>query len=139
LALYLQKFAVSQSEMGLREEALDAAQEGVPLYRELAQRNRDAFLPNLAMSCGALGSVRLGLNEHVEAAQALFEGLRLLLPYVEERPFAPHIRLALNLFREYLRATRQGSLEPDEQLFADTLRILVPYLNQSEGFSGEPQ
>jgi type I restriction enzyme S subunit len=72
-------------------------------------------------------------------ANLKLEGLRLLLPYVEEHPFEPHIRLAMSLFVEYLKATEQGSLEPDERLFADTQRILGPYLNQSEESSGEPQ
>ena len=42
------------AEAGRRAEALDASQEAVTLYRELAALNRDAYLPDLAMSVNNL-------------------------------------------------------------------------------------
>jgi nucleoside phosphorylase/tetratricopeptide (TPR) repeat protein len=43
------------SEVGKREEALKATQEAVEVYRALAQRQPDAFQPDLAMSLNNLG------------------------------------------------------------------------------------
>ena len=42
------------AEAGRRAEALTATQEAVDLHRELAAHNRDAYLPDLAMSVNNL-------------------------------------------------------------------------------------
>jgi hypothetical protein len=51
--------AVDLGEAGRRAEGLAAAQEAVDLYRELAELDRDAYLPDLAMSVNNLAG-RLG-------------------------------------------------------------------------------
>ena len=48
------------SDLGHREEALKATQEAVELRRVLAQRNPDAFQPDLAGSLNNLGSMLSG-------------------------------------------------------------------------------
>ncbi|WP_320069327.1 tetratricopeptide repeat protein [Micromonospora sp. RTGN7] len=49
-AFLLNNHAVRLGAVGRRGEALAAGQEAVDLYRELAAGNRDAYLPDLAMS-----------------------------------------------------------------------------------------
>ena len=44
------------SDLGRREEALEATAEAVALYRQLAAQRPDAFLPDLAMSLNNQGT-----------------------------------------------------------------------------------
>jgi hypothetical protein len=57
LAGSLNNLAIRLSEMGRRAEALAPAQEAVELRRTLAQRNPDAFQPDLAASLGMFGQI----------------------------------------------------------------------------------
>jgi hypothetical protein len=127
----LNNLATLQSDVGEREAALATAQEAVKLRRELVQRNRDAFLPDFVKSCWTLGLVRLGLEQHKEAAQIFAEGAGLLLGYIPEHPFRPHVELAVALLRYYLGAEEKAGLGPDQQLMAKASEVLGPYLNPS--------
>ncbi|MFD6664644.1 hypothetical protein ACFWDK_20035, partial [Micromonospora chalcea] len=60
--------ALRLAEVGRRAEALEASQEAVDLYRELAASNRDAYLPDLA---GSVNNYALGLVEVGRWAEAL--------------------------------------------------------------------
>ena len=71
------------SELGRREEALEATREGLEIYRELAAQNRDAFLPALASSLGNLGNMLSDL------------GRRILTLRVDHEIEALHRRLSL--------------------------------------------
>ena len=51
-ASLLNNYGVSLSALGRREEALKPAQEAAEIYRQLAQVNPQAFLPNLARVSG---------------------------------------------------------------------------------------
>jgi tetratricopeptide (TPR) repeat protein len=57
--------------------ALTAAQEAVNLYRPLAQRDPDTFLPGLAMSLRGLGSRLFRSGRHEEALTAIQEAVKL--------------------------------------------------------------
>ncbi len=74
------------SELGRREEALEATREGLEIYRELAAQNRDAFLPALASSLGNLGNMLSDL------------GRRILTLRVDHEIEALHRRLSLKQF-----------------------------------------
>jgi tetratricopeptide (TPR) repeat protein len=67
-ARWLTWHALRLAEAGRRAEALAASQEAVDLYRELAAGNRDAYLPNLAMS---VNNHALRLAEAGRRAEAL--------------------------------------------------------------------
>ena len=56
LAMSLNNLAVRLSDLGGREPALQAAEEAVQLYRELAAARPDAFRPNLAGSLNNLAN-----------------------------------------------------------------------------------
>jgi hypothetical protein len=62
------------SALGRREEALAATQEAADLYRDLAQQNPQAFLPDLAMSLNNLGNRLSALGRREEALAALGGG-----------------------------------------------------------------
>jgi len=105
------------SSLGRREEALEATEEAVGIYRELARRNPDAFLPDLARSLGLRGSILQGMNRHEEAAESLVEGLRVILPFVQALPeaFGGLVGWLLQL---YVESAQAAGVEPDEELLS---------------------
>jgi tetratricopeptide (TPR) repeat protein len=76
------------SEMGRREEALQAAQEAVDLYRRLAAQHPDAFLPDLARSLNNLGNRLSEMGRRAEALQATQEAVDLYRRLAAQRPDA---------------------------------------------------
>ncbi len=103
------------SALGRREEALGATEEAVGVYRELARGNPDAFLPDLARSLGAHGSVLRGVERYAEAMEAFGEGVRVLAPFFRRLPEA-FAGLIGNLLNDYLSACQATGREPDEEL-----------------------
>jgi tetratricopeptide (TPR) repeat protein len=57
------------SYLGHREEALGAAKEASDAYRQLAKKNPDTFLPDLAMSLNNLGVMLSDLGRREEALE----------------------------------------------------------------------
>ncbi|MEJ5240854.1 MAG: hypothetical protein WHS87_06630, partial [Anaerolineales bacterium] len=102
---------------------LQAAQEAVDLYRPLAQANPQAFLPDLATSLGAYGSILLALERLTEAAESFAEGARLLLPFARALPQA-FSGLLRALLRDYLRACQAAGHAPQPALLQQATEIL---------------
>jgi len=94
----LNNLAVRLGDLGRREEALAAAQEGVRLHRELAAERPDAFLPNLAMSLNNLAITLSELGRREEALTAAQEAVRLYRELAVARPDAslPDLAMSLN-------------------------------------------
>jgi tetratricopeptide (TPR) repeat protein len=105
------------------EEALQAAQEAVEIRRWLARQYPEAFLPDLAESLGAYGKALLGLGRAPEAREAFAEGLRILLPFVQEIPAVFRER-AEELLQGYLPACAAAGEVPDEALVAQVRRAI---------------
>ena len=61
---------LSRTALGLREEAQASAPQALRYRRERTQRNRDAFLADLALLCGTFGRVSLRAKLHAEAVRA---------------------------------------------------------------------
>jgi tetratricopeptide (TPR) repeat protein len=99
------------SELGQREQALAATQEAVDIRRRLAEARPDAFLPDLAMSLGAMSRALGALGHHAEAAQTANQALELLAPFVELYPerFGP---LAHAIETDELRYTKTANQLP---------------------------
>jgi hypothetical protein len=115
-----------------RKEALQTAREAVALRRELAQRNREAFLPDLADAYGRLGQTSLAAKLNREAEQAFAEGRRLMLAYLTSHDWARNISLAETLLDEYVLAVKESLGKPDEQPLADANRVLGRYHRQEK-------
>ncbi|HYL76314.1 MAG TPA: tetratricopeptide repeat protein, partial [Bryobacteraceae bacterium] len=112
LAMSLNNQANLQSEMGQRAEALQSIQEAVEIRRELVGKNREAFLPDFALSHGAWGNVLLASEKPADAAEKFAEGVKLITPLALQLPQA-HFELALKLARSYQRAALTAELELD--------------------------
>jgi len=87
-ARLLNNLGVRLSELGRREEALEACQEAVKHYRQLAQTHPDAFLPDLAGSLNNLGNMLSELGRREETLQAAREAVEVYGRLVERLPQA---------------------------------------------------
>ena len=74
----LNNLGIRLSNLGQREAALETTREAVALYRQLAERNRDAFQPDLAMSLNNLGSMLSNLGQREAALEATHEAASLV-------------------------------------------------------------
>ncbi|WP_367281031.1 tetratricopeptide repeat protein [Thermoflexus sp.] len=88
------------SDLGRREEALQAAQEAVHLYRQLAAHHPDAFLPDLAGSLTNLGAMLSALGRHEEALQATQEAVQIRRQLAAQHPqaFLPDLARSLGAY-----------------------------------------
>jgi tetratricopeptide (TPR) repeat protein len=86
------------SALGRREEALEATQEAVALYRRLAAQHPDAFLPDLARSLNSLGVDLSALGRREEALEATQEAVALYRRLAVQHPdaFLPDLAMSLN-------------------------------------------
>ena len=77
LARSLNNLSICLSDLGHREEALEAVQECVALYRDLARDRPNAFNPDLARSLNTLSICLSDLGHREEALEAVRECVAL--------------------------------------------------------------
>ena len=100
-AMALNNLGNRLSDLGRREQALEATKEAVDIYRNLAKQRPDAFLPDLATALGALHVVYKGMGRAEEAQGTIAEALEILTPLFEAVPQA-HARLMAQVLKNYL-------------------------------------
>ncbi len=86
LAIALNNLGSCYSELGRREEALNAALEAAEIYRKLAEANPGAFLPDLAASLNNLGNRYSQLGRREEALNAALEAAEIYRKLAEANP-----------------------------------------------------
>ncbi|MFQ5342117.1 MAG: CHAT domain-containing protein [Anaerolineae bacterium] len=115
------------SALGRRGEALAATQEAVELYRQLAQHNPDAFLPDLAMSLNNLGIRLSNLGRRGEALAATQEAVEIRRQLAQHNPdaFLPDLATSLNNLGDRLSELDR----PKDALraYEEAVRTLAPY------------
>ena len=91
--------------LGRREEALAATKEAVEIYRKLAEKNPEAFLPDLATSLNNLGLILRELGRREEALAATKEAVEIRRKLAEKNPeaFLPNLAGSLNNLGAMLR------------------------------------
>ncbi|MCP4935986.1 MAG: hypothetical protein GY927_17700, partial [bacterium] len=99
-------------------------QEAVKIRRQLAKTRPDAFLPDLAMSLGALSRTLSAADQHVEAANAAREGLAAITPFAEANA-AAFGDLARALCRDHVEASEKAGIKPDEELLNRVIKALI--------------
>jgi tetratricopeptide (TPR) repeat protein len=130
------------SELGRREEALQATQEAVDLYRRLAAQHPDAFLPDLARSLHNLGIRLSEMGRRAEALQATQEAVDLYRRLAAQHPdaFLPYLAGSLNNLGNVLSALgrREEALQATQEavdlyrrLAAQHPDAFLPYLAAS--------
>ncbi len=120
LAGSLNNLATRLSDLGQREQALEAAQEAVELYRELAATRRDAFRPYLARSLSVMADCLENVGRDEEAIYAGEQAVATLSPYFVARP-AAFLGLMRAMVRDYVRRCGKAGREPDTKLLEPIL------------------
>jgi len=97
-ARLLNNLGLRLSDLGRREDALQATQQAVDIRRTLAQQRPDAFLPDLAMSLNNLGAMLSDLGRREDALQATQEAVDIYRTLAQQRPdaFLPDLAMSLN-------------------------------------------
>ena len=96
-AHWANNMAIRLSEVGQRNEALEAAREAVELYRGLAEDSPQAYTPDLAASLNNLANYLSEVGERNEALEAAREAVELYRGLAEVSPAAYTPRLAMSL------------------------------------------
>lgn len=103
------------SDLGRFDEALEAMEEAVVLYRDLAAKRSDVFLADVAMSLTNTGEFLIALGRYEEAFVAAEEALRLLLPFWQRNP-GGYDFLMVSLRQDYETAARGSDRKMDRGL-----------------------
>ena len=141
-ALVVGMLGYALSALGRREEALTATQEAVKIYRQLAQQNPQAFLPDLAMSLNNLGYMLSELGRREEALAATAEAADLYRDLARANPqaFLPDLAMSLNNLgnrlsdlgrREEALAAAQEAVDIRRQLAVQQPDAFLPDLARS--------
>ena len=130
LAMSLNNLGAMLSDLGRREEALEATEEAVGLYRGLAEANPEAFLPDLAGSLNNLGSDLSALGRREEALEATEEAVGLYRGLAEANPeaFLPDLAMSLNNLGSDLSAL--GRREEALEAYEEAVRTLAPFFRR---------
>ena len=91
-------------ELGERKEALGKVEEALGIYRELAKKHPEAFLPDVAMSLNNLGNILSELGKRKEALAMAKEALGIYRELAKKHPeaFLPAVATSLNNLRNSL-------------------------------------
>jgi len=96
-ARILNNLGALYSNLGKREEALDATKRAVKIYERLAVRNPDAFEPDLAGSLNNLGNRYSNLGKREEALDATKRAVKIRERLAGRNPDAFEPDLAMSL------------------------------------------
>ena len=86
------------ADLGRREDALDAIQQAVVIFRELAGARPDAFRPDLAASLSNLSNRLADLGRREDALDAIQQAVVIYRDLARARPdaFRPDLAMSLN-------------------------------------------
>ncbi|MCS7352478.1 MAG: tetratricopeptide repeat protein, partial [Anaerolineae bacterium] len=129
-AIGLGMHGVALSALGRREEALQATEEAVALYRRLTQQHPQAFLPDLARSLTDLGARLSKVGRFEEAIQATEEAVRLFRQLTDQHPQAFLPDLARSLVSLGARLSKVSRFEEALQATEEAVRLLRQLADQ---------
>ncbi len=115
IARLLHNRAYCLSEVGKREEALEAAQKAVEAYGDLAAKNPNAYAPDLAMSLNNLANRLSAVGKREEALEAAQKAVEAYGDLATKNPdaYRPDLAGSLNNLATFLSAVgkREAALE----------------------------
>jgi tetratricopeptide (TPR) repeat protein len=123
VAADLNSLGIVWAELGAPEEALEAAQEAVQRYRELAMHNPSLFSSELAGSLFNLGLVLSALHKKEESLSAVQEAAAMYRAVASHRPntFSPNLAKCLNALGSDLYAL--GRKEEALEAMAEAVQL----------------
>jgi len=97
-AQWVNNLGITFSSLGRYKEALEPTREAVGIYRELAEKNPDRFLPDLATSLNNLGGILYELGQREKALETIEEAVEIRRELAEKNPdrFLPDLAASLN-------------------------------------------
>src|SRR6478672_9361149 len=92
----------AQNRLG---EARKESEEALKIYRELAQKEPETYLPYVAATLNNLGILDRAQNRPEEARKAFEEALKIYEAFAKEDPeqFSPHVKRVKKLLKELPR------------------------------------
>ena len=130
-ATRLNNLGIIYNGFGQREKALEASNRAVEIRERLAERNLDAFEPDLAMSLGALGAISRNAGSMHEATRAFHRGVRVLRRLFLVQP-AAFGQLMGSLVSDYLGSCKAIDQEPDIELLRPIIEKLEEIQSEAE-------
>ncbi|MEO1077119.1 MAG: tetratricopeptide repeat protein, partial [Bacteroidota bacterium] len=114
------------SSQGQRKASLAATEEAVTIRRRLAQRNPDAFEPDLATSLNNLGAFYSNLGRREDALTATEEAVAIRRRLAQRNPdaFEPNLAMSLGARGNALRVAEHPA--DAATAFAEGLYIITP-------------
>jgi Tfp pilus assembly protein PilF len=86
VAATLHNLGYLHSRDNRNEEARGEYEESLKIRRELAQKNPDIFLPDVATTLCNIGSLDLSLNRTSQARRSLEEALQIYQGFADKNP-----------------------------------------------------
>jgi len=118
------------SDLGRYEEALKSTEEAVKIYRELAKKNPDRFLLELATAFNSLKVMYASLGHHKEALKAAEEAVKIYRELAEKNPdrFLPDLAQSL-MFEAgiLLQIGGEGNCRKAKEHLKEAQEILKPF------------
>ncbi len=98
LAAAAGRLSLSYGALGMRSEALAPALESLRHYQRLAERNRETYLPDLAMSLNNLANLKSAAGEREDALEKVEEAVKRYreLAMQNREAFQPDLAMSLN-------------------------------------------
>jgi tetratricopeptide (TPR) repeat protein len=119
LAAVLNNLSIRLSDVGRREEALEAGQEAVSIRRDLASARPEAFRPALASALNNLANLLSAVGRREEALEAGQEAVSQYRDFASARPeaFRPDLAMSLNNLATLLSdvGRREEALEAGQE------------------------
>ncbi|HMR50535.1 MAG TPA: tetratricopeptide repeat protein [Arachnia sp.] len=105
----LHNYAARLAEVGQRNEALEPAREAVNLYRDLAEANPAAYIPDLAMSLNTYAIRLAEVGQRNEALHPTQEAVNLYrdLAKTNQAAYTPDLAASLNNYANILAEVGQ--------------------------------
>ena len=119
----LNNLAVKLSEVGQRQEALEAIKEAVKIYRDLAEQNPKTFQPYLAVSLNNLVDPLSKMGQRQEALEAIKEAVEILRELAEQNPKAFRPDLAMSLHNLANRLSKVGQRQEALKTIKEAVEI----------------
>ena len=114
------------ADLGRREEALEAIEEAVSLYRPLVQARPDIFRFDLADSLYSQSDRLADLGRREEALEAVEEAVELYRPLAAAFPDAFSSKLAISLNSQSMRLADLGRREEALEAIEEAVSICQP-------------
>jgi tetratricopeptide (TPR) repeat protein len=78
--------AITLNNLGILEGTPNRLEEALKIYRELAQKERETYLPYVAITLNNLGMLDSGKNRGNEARKEYAEALKMYRELAEKEP-----------------------------------------------------